>query len=299
MSIQERIQHLKQEKNAVILAHNYQLPEIQDVADFVGDSLELSKIAAKSDADLIVFCGVRFMAETAKILSPSKKVIMPDYSAICPMASMIDAATVRSLRQKYPDAVFVAYVNTTADVKAEVDLVVTSANAVRVVSEIPEGKDVVFLPDKNLGLFVRHETGRNVLLYTGFCPTHCRILKEDILLARDKWPNALVVSHPECTPEVLELSDFIASTAGMLKFCRENPGSEFIIASEQGMLHKLEKEIPGKKFHTPSELNICPNMKKSTLPKLLRSLETETIEVELPEEIIEKAIHGLRHMLVK
>jgi quinolinate synthase len=242
---------------------------------------------------------VRFMAETAKILSPQKKVIMPDYSAICPMASMIDAATVRALREKHPDAVFVAYVNTTADVKAEVDLVVTSANAVKVVAEIPDGKEVVFLPDKNLGLYVKHETGKNVLIYTGFCPTHCRILKEDILLARDKWPNALVVSHPECTPEVLELSDFIASTAGMLKFCRENPATEFIISSEQGMLHKLEKEIPGKKFHTPSELNICPNMKKTTLPKLLRSLETETIEVELPTDIIERAIHGLRHMLVK
>ena len=298
MSIQERIQQLKQEKHAVILAHNYQLPEIQDVADFSGDSLELSKIAARSDAELIVFCGVRFMAETAKILSPQKKVIMPDYSAICPMANMVDAATVRMLREKHPGAVFVAYVNTTAEVKAEVDLVVTSANALTVVASVPEGKDVVFLPDKNLGNYVRHETGKNVILYTGFCPTHCRILKEDILLAREKWPNALVVSHPECTTDVLALSDYVASTSGMLRFCRENPATEFIIATEQGMMHRLSKECPGKKFYSPSELNICPNMKKTTLPKLLHSLETETIEVELPDEIIEKAISGLRHMLV-
>jgi quinolinate synthase len=298
MSVQERIHELKREKNAVILAHNYQLPEIQDVADFVGDSLELSKTAAKSSADLIVFCGVRFMAETAKILSPHKKVIMPDYSAICPMANMIDAATVKALRAKHPDAIFVAYVNTTAEVKAEVDLVCTSANAVKVVAEAPEGREIVFLPDKNLGIFVRHETGRKVILYTGFCPTHCRILKEDILLAREKWPNALVVSHPECTQDVLELSDHIASTAGMLKFCRENPATEFILATEQGMLHKMEKEIPGKRFYSPSELNICPNMKKSTLPKLLHSLETETIEVELPDDIIVRAREGLKHMLV-
>lgn len=298
MSIQERIQELKHEKNAIILAHNYQLPEIQDLADVVGDSLELSKKAAKSDAELIVFCGVRFMAETAKILSPQKKVIMPDYSAICPMANMIDGATVRKLREKYPDAVFVAYVNTTAEVKAAVDLVVTSANAVRVVASLPEGRDVVFLPDKNLGKFVQHETGKNVILYTGFCPTHNRILKEDIILAREKWPNALVVSHPECTPDVLELSDHVASTAGMLKFCLENPAKEFIVATEQGMMHRLRKDIPGKKFYSPSELNICPNMKKTSLGKLLHSIETETIEVEVSDEIMKKAIHGLKHMLV-
>jgi quinolinate synthase len=298
MSIQERIKNIKDEKNAVILAHNYQLPEIQDVADFVGDSLELSKTAAKSEADLIVFCGVRFMAETAKILSPQKKVVIPDYSAICPMANMIDAATIRQLRVKHPDAVFVAYVNTTAEVKAEVDLVVTSANAVKVVAGLPENSEVVFLPDKNLGLYVAHETGKKVIIYTGFCPTHNRILKEDILLAREKWPNALVVSHPECTPDVLELSDHIASTAGMLRFCRENVAKEFILATEQGMLHRMKKDIPDKKFYSPSELNICPNMKKITLPKLLHSLETETIEVVLPEDIIEKSIAGLRHMLV-
>ncbi len=299
MSIQRRIQELKHEKNGVILAHNYQLPEIQDVADYVGDSLELARIAASVDTDLIVFCGVRFMAETAKILSPEKKVIAPDYSAICPMAKMIDPDTVKELRKKHPEAFIIAYVNTTAEVKAEVDLVVTSASAVKVVEGIPGGKEVVFLPDKNLGAFVRHETSRNVILYSGFCPTHQRILKEDILLAREKWPNALVVAHPECVGEVLELCDHVAGTAGILRFCRESEAEEFIIATEQGMLHRLRKEIPGRKFYSPSELNICPNMKKTTIAKLLHSLETETVEVTVPQEISERAYHGLQHMLVK
>jgi len=298
MTVQQRVQELKREKNGIILAHNYQLPEIQDVADYVGDSLELSRIAARADGDLIVFCGVRFMAETAKILSPQKKVIMPDYSAICPMAKMIDGATVRELREKYPDAVFVAYVNTTAEVKAEVDLCVTSANAVKVVDGLPDGTEVVFMPDKNLGLYIRHETGKDIHIYEGFCPTHSRILKEDILLAREKWPKALVVSHPECNPGVLELSDEIASTSGMMRFCKESRAQEFIIATEQGMLHRLRNEIPGKRFHTPCELNICPNMKKTTIAKLLHSLETETIEVDVPEEISTRAVRSLQHMLV-
>ncbi len=298
MTIQQRIQELKREKNAVILAHNYQLPEIQDVADHTGDSLELSRIAARVDADLIVFCGVRFMAETAKILSPEKTVVMPEYSAICPMAKMIDGAAVRGLRKKHPEAVFVAYVNTTAEVKAEVDLCVTSANAVSVVDDLPDGTEVVFLPDKNLGLYVRHETGKRVHIYEGFCPTHNRILKEDILLAREKWPNALVVSHPECKPEVLELSDFVAGTSGMLKFCKGNEAKEFIIGTEQGMLHRLRKELPDKKFHTPSELNICPNMKKTTIAKLMHSIETETVEVVIPQDIAERAYGALEHMLV-
>lgn len=298
MKVQQRIQELKREKNAVILAHNYQLPEIQDAADYCGDSLELSKIAARVDADLIVFCGVRFMAETAKILSPDKKVIMPEYSAICPMAKMIDGATVRDLRKKHPKAVFVAYVNTTAEVKAEVDLCVTSANAVSVVEDLPEGTEVVFLPDRNLGLYVRHETGKTVHIYEGFCPTHNRILKEDIELAREKWPKALVVSHPECKPEVLEISDFIAGTSGMLKFCRQSEATEFIIGTEQGMLHRLRIEIPGKKFYSPSELNICPNMKKTNIAKLLHSIETETVEVEIPREIASRAVKALEHMLV-
>jgi quinolinate synthase len=298
LTIQHRIQELKRGKRAVILAHNYQLGEIQDVADHVGDSLELSKIAARVDADLIVFCGVRFMAETAKILAPEKKVVTPDYSAICPMAKMIDGATVRRLRQRHPGAVFIAYVNTTAEVKAEVDLCVTSANAVKVVGDLPDDKQIVFLPDKNLGLYVRHETGKNVILYEGFCPTHNRILKEDILLAREKWPRALVVAHPECNPDVLELADFIASTSGILRFCHESDADEFIIGTEQGMMHRLRKEIPDKKFYSPSELNICPNMKKTTIAKLLHSLETETVEVDIPESIRLRAIRALDYMLV-
>ena len=298
MTVQQRIQENKREKNGVILAHNYQLPEIQDVADYVGDSLELARIAARVDAELIVFCGVRFMAETAKILAPSRKVIMPEYSAICPMAKMIDAPTVRSLRMKHPKAVFIAYVNTTAEVKAEVDYCITSANAVRVVESLPEGTEVVFLPDKHLGRYIEHETGMKVHIYEGFCPTHSRILKEDILLAREKWPNALVVSHPECNQGVLELSDHITGTSGMLKFCSENDAKEYIIATEQGMLHRLRNETPDKIFYSPSELNICPNMKKTTIAKLLHAVETETVEVTVPEEIASKAIRSLEHMLV-
>lgn len=299
MSIQERIQDLKREKNAVILAHNYQLPEIQDVADYVGDSLDLSKTAARVEEDLIVFCGVRFMAETAKILSPDKKVIVPEYAAICPMAKMIDAETVRDMREDHPDAVFVAYVNTTSDVKAEVDLCVTSANSVRIVSELPADKEIVFLPDKNLGRYIRQETGRTIHIFSGFCPTHNRMLKEDIILAREKWPNALVVSHPECVPEVLELSDHIDSTSGMLRFARESDAKEFIIATEQGMLHRLKKENPGKKFYSPSALNICPNMKKTTIAKLLHALETEKTEVDVPEDIRNRAIKTIEYMLVR
>lgn len=298
MSIQERIQDLKREKYAVILAHNYQLPEIQDVADYVGDSLDLSKTAARVEEDLIVFCGVRFMAETAKILSPDKKVIVPENAAICPMAKMIDAETVRDMREEHPDAVFVAYVNTTSDVKAEVDLCVTSANAVRIVSELPADKEIVFLPDKNLGRYIRQETGRTIHIFSGFCPTHNRMLKEDIILAREKWPNALVVSHPECVPEVIELSDHIASTSGMLRFARESDAKEFIIATEQGMLHRLKKENPGKKFYSPSALNICPNMKKTTIAKLLHALETERTEVDVPEDIRCRAIKTIEYMLV-
>lgn len=298
MTIQQRIQELKREKDAVILAHNYQLPEIQDVADYVGDSLELARIASRVEEDLIVFCGVRFMAETAKILSPQKKVIAPDYSAICPMAKMIDAEIVRQLRREHPDAVFVAYINTTAEVKAEVDLIVTSANAVKVVESLPAEKYVFFLPDKYLGAYVKYETGRNVVLYSGFCPTHQRIIKEDIILAREKWPDALVLAHPECAGEVLELCDYIGGTSGILKYARSSDATEFIIGTEQGMLHRLSKEIPGRKFYSPSELNICPNMKKTTIGKLLHALETETVEVTIAAGIGEKAHHSLAHMLV-
>ncbi len=298
MTIQQRIQELKREKDAVILAHNYQLPEIQDVADYVGDSLELARIASSAKENLIVFCGVRFMAETAKILSPQKKVVTPDYAAICPMAKMIDAEIVRQLRREHPDAVFVAYINTTAEVKAEVDLIVTSANAVKVVESLPADKKVFFLPDKYLGAYIKYETGRNVVLYSGFCPTHQRIIKEDIILAREKWPDALVLAHPECAGEVLELCDYIGGTSGILKYARNSDVTEFIIGTEQGMLHRLSKEIPGRKFYSPSELNICPNMKKTTIGKLLHALETETVEITIPAGISEKAHHSLAHMLV-
>lgn len=298
MTIQDRINELKVKKNAVIFAHNYQLPDVQDIADYTGDSLALARLAPKVEEELIVFCGVRFMAETSKILAPWKKVIMPDYHAICPMAKMIDVEQVRELREQYPDAIFVAYVNTESDVKAEVDLIVTSANAVDVVREIPKSQRIVFLPDRNLGRYIGEITCRELIVYEGFCPTHERITREDIIQAKEKWPGALVVAHPECLESVLELVDYTGGTSGMIKFCRESDALEFIVATEQGMMHRLEMDAPGKKFYSPSDLNICPNMKKTTITKVLHSLETETYVVEVPDEIIETASRNIDRTFV-
>lgn len=292
----ERIAKLKTERGAVILAHNYQLPEVQDIADFTGDSLELSRKAAATDADVIVFCGVHFMAETAKILSPDKTVLIPDPEAGCPMADMITAAELREFKAMHPGIPVVAYVNTSAEVKAESTICCTSANAVRVVESI-DADAVLFVPDKSLAAHVASKVTKKVIPYSGFCPTHHRIIARDVINVKREHPNAMVVAHPECAPDVLALADGIESTSGMLKWVANSNASEFIMCTERGLLHRLKSDNPTKTFYNPSALNICPNMKKITLEKVLWSLEDMRFAVELDPEIISKARSAIEGMI--
>lgn len=296
MTLTERIKVLKQKNNAVILAHNYQLPEIQDAADFVGDSFELSRVAAASDAGTIVFCGVHFMAETAKIISPGKKVILPDLRSGCPLADMVTASDVRKLRAQNPGAGVVCYINTSAEVKAECDICCTSSNAVEVVESLPS-ETVVFLPDKNLGGYVARHTKKKMVLWTGYCPTHERLKKEDVLELKKEFPRAKFVAHPECRAEVLEIADHVASTSGIIRFVKADPAEIFIIGTEVALLHRLKKENPGKYFIAASKNMYCPNMKFNNLDSLLKALETGGPEIDVPQEIIEKAQSSIRRML--
>ncbi|MEE9487235.1 MAG: quinolinate synthase NadA [Candidatus Brocadiales bacterium] len=304
-SIAEKILRLKKDKNAVILAHNYQRGEIQDIADFAGDSLGLSQQAAETDADVIVFCGVHFMAETAAILSPDKKVLLPDPQSGCPMADMITADGLRKMKSENPGATVVCYVNTTAAVKAESDICCTSSNAEKVVSSIPEDQGVIFVPDKSLGAYVASQLGRKMTFWPGFCPTHHRILAQDVEKRKQEYPNAKVVAHPECTADVLELADLVASTTGIARFCRESDVKEIIVGTENGIIHRLKKESPDKTFIQVSEQATCPNMKKNTLEKVLWCLEdlntdTDTESehvVTVPEDIAKKARLAIERML--
>jgi len=299
MNIEDRIHELRRDRKAVILAHNYQSPEVQDIADFVGDSLNLSMQAAQTDADMIVFCGVHFMAETAKILSPRKLVVLPDLSAGCPMADMIDAEQLRELKKEHPRAGVVCYVNTTAEVKAESDYCCTSANAERVVRKMLDRYDeIIFVPDKHLGHYVSQQVGRDFILWNGFCPTHARILPEDILKQKGLHPKALVLAHPECTSEVLRLADQILSTEGMCRYAADSPADEFIVATEVGILHRMRKLSPSKRFYPVSDSAVCPNMKRINLDKVLRSLEEKVFEITVPEEIASRARAGIEKMLV-
>ncbi len=293
----EKISELKKKNNAVILAHNYQRGEIQDVADFVGDSLGLSQQAAKTDADLIVFCGVHFMAETAALLSPDKTVIMPDEHAGCPMASMITARELRAKKKLYPNAKVVCYVNTTAAVKAESDICCTSSNAVKIVSSIPEDQEIIFVPDKSLGAYVSSCLDREMMYWEGYCPTHHRILAEQIVKMKSEHPEAEVVVHPECTPDVIALADHVASTTGILKYVNSSNSKEFAIGTEIGILHRMKKENPGKTFMPVTPLSDCPNMKLNTLEKLLWSLEDIQFVVTVPEEIAIEARKAIQRML--
>lgn len=270
-----KILELKKAKNAVILAHNYQDPEVQDIADFVGDSYGLSVEASKTEAGLIVFCGVNFMAEVAAILCPGKKVIMPDPSAGCPLADMIDAQQIRNLRARHPEAVIICYINSTAEVKALSDICCTSANAIQVVNSVPQDKEIIFIPDKYLGAYVASQTGRKLILVQGYCPIHMRIRPEVVADLKLEHPQAKVLVHPECTPEVAALADAVLSTSGMLKYAKESSAKEFIIGTEIGMLHRLEKENPDKTFLAASLAAVCPNMKKTTLEKVFWSLQDE------------------------
>jgi quinolinate synthase len=293
----EKISELKKKHNAVILAHNYQRGEIQDVADFVGDSLGLSQQAAKTDADLIVFCGVHFMAETAALLSPDKTVIMPDEHAGCPMASMITARELKAKKKLYPNAKVVCYVNTTAAVKAESDVCCTSSNAVKIVSSFPEDVEILFVPDKSLGAYVSSCLDREMMYWEGYCPTHHRILAEQIVKMKSDHPEAEVVVHPECTPDVIALADHVASTTGILKYVNSSNSKEFVIGTELGILHRMKKENPDKSFMPVTPLSDCPNMKLNTLEKLLWSLEDIQFVVTVPEDIAVKARQAIQRML--
>ena len=293
----EKIQELKKKHNAVILGHNYQLPEIQDIADYTGDSLELSKIAARTDADMIVFCGVYFMAETAKILSPKKTVLIPDKNAGCPMANMINVEELRDFKNQHPGVPVVAYVNTSADIKAEVDICCTSGNAINVVKNMDSDK-VLFVPDKSLGSYVaKMVPEKEVICWQGFCPTHHRILAVDVVKAKREHPNALVVSHPECNFDVVALSDIVDSTSGMIRRINESTEKEFIICTERGLIHQFQKTNPDKVFYNPSPLNICPNMKKITLEKLLWCLEDLKYEITLSDDIIARSRNAMEKMI--
>jgi len=292
----ERIGKLRRERNAVILAHNYQLAEVQDIADFTGDSLELSRKAAATEAEVIVFCGVHFMAETAKILSPKKTVLLPDEHAGCPMADMITVEQLREFKSQHPGLPVVAYVNTSAAVKAESDICCTSANAAQVVESL-DADAVLFVPDKCLGAYVASKTKKRVILYPGYCPTHHRILAQDVLREKAAHPEALVLAHPECTMDVIALADHVHSTSGMLRFARESSATEFIICTEEGLLHRLQKENPQKRFYRASQLSLCPNMKKITLEKVLWSLEDMEHRVEIAPGTIEAARRAIDGML--
>lgn len=295
--MQSELRQLARDHNAIIIAHNYQRPEVQDAADFVGDSLELSRIAAGTDAEVILFCGVLFMAETAHILSPDKKVLIAEIKAGCPMADMITAADVRALKTQHPGALVVAYVNTSAAVKAETDICCTSANAARVVANIPADREIIFIPDRNLGLYVEKQTGRHLIKWEGYCPTHEYITAEDVLQKQEAHPGSLIVAHPECLPEVQDIADAIESTSGMIRFAKESDARDFIIATEMGLNYRLGQENPGKQFHTPTQKAICPNMKMTTLGKAIQTLREERFEIRLPEDIRVKALAAVEAMV--
>jgi quinolinate synthase len=295
-SREERIQELKKERNAIILVHNYQPGEIQDIADFVGDSLELSQKAAGTDADVIVFCGVHFMAETASILCPDKTVLLPDANAGCPMADMITAEQLRQKRKELPKATVVTYVNSSAEVKAESDLCCTSANGVKIVASL-DSEEILFVPDQYLGQYIASQTGKRMALWPGYCPTHARMQPEDIIRRKQEYPRAKVVVHPECRPEVIALADEAASTSGIIRYAGREDVSELIVGTEMGIIHRLIKENPGKKFIQVSENAICPDMKLITLEKVLKSLETMTPQVKVPEAIRVRARAAVDRML--
>jgi len=285
----DKINKLRKEKNAIILAHNYVLGEVQDIADFVGDSLELSVKAQNVKEDVIVFCGVQFMAETAKILSPEKTVLHPVEACGCPMADMADSASLIELKAKHPDAVVVAYVNSTADVKTEVDICCTSSNAEKIIRAIPEDREIIFLPDKNLGANVSRNTGRDMILWEGFCPTHMRLRPEVVLKKKEEYPDAVVIVHPECRPDLVELADVSLSTGGMLKFAKETDAKQIIVATELGIIHRLSKENPDKQFIPISEQAVCMTMKMIELDDILNALENMEVDIQLDEDTITRA----------
>jgi len=293
----EKINTLKKERRAIILAHNYERDEVQRIADHTGDSLGLSRLAAKVDENVIVFCGVHFMAESASILAPEKTILLPDAGAGCPMADMITAADVRELKKQHPDALVLAYVNTSAEVKAETDICCTSSNALTVVESLPKDQEIIFIPDKYLAHWISRKTGRTFITWQGYCPTHAKILPEDLQAQKDAHPNAVVLAHPECPPAVLDLSDEVLSTTGILNSAKNSSAKEFIIATELGVLYSLREDNPGKTFYPASKHALCPNMKKITLEKIMWSLERMQPEVRVPEELRIKAWKAVDRMV--
>lgn len=293
----KRISELKRERQAIILSHNYQIPEVQDAADFLGDSLELSIKASKTDAKVIVFCGVHFMAETAAILSPDKIVLMPDIHAGCPMADMITAEQLRELKSKHPGAVVVCYVNTSAEVKAESDICCTSSNAVKVVQSIPGEKEIIFIPDKHLAKFVEGETGRKMIVYDGYCPSHVRMMAEELHQVQEAFCDAPVLVHPESPGDIIREADQILSTSGICRASKELDAPTIIIATEPGIIHRLKKENPEKTFIPACKWCNCANMKMNTLEKILWVLEDMENRVIVPPEIQKKAKSAVEKML--
>ncbi len=293
----EKINKLKKERNAVILAHCYQPVEVDLVADYVGDSLYLSQVASRTNAEIIVFAGVYFMAQTAKILSPDKKVLLPQIEAGCRMADMIDYNQLIEFKSKYPGVPVVCYVNSTAEVKSESDLCVTSSNAVRVIKHLDSDK-ILFVPDTYLGKWVEKQIGNiEIITYPGFCPTHLQIRPEDIVKARKEHPEALVLAHPECHMSVSDIADYVGSTTGIMKFAKESGNKSFIIATEQGVVDRLRRDYPDKEFYPVKNNIVCPNMKMTSLDDILYVLENETNEINVDEEIAKKAVKCIDAML--
>lgn len=293
----KKIIRLKKEKNAIILAHNYQIDEVQDIADFVGDSLQLAKEAKYVAEDLIIFCGVKFMAESAKILNPKKRVLLPVLDAGCPMADMVDAKNLRKFKEENPEVQIVTYVNSSAEVKAESDICCTSSNAVAVVNSL-NVKKILFVPDKNLGAYVEKQLkGIEVVKWNGFCPTHHKVSIEDVNILRKKYPDINILVHPECKPEVINSVDFTGSTSQILQYVKQSKNKKFIIGTEKGIIYTLKKENPGKEFIILSENLLCPNMKKTTLKSILNVLENENNEILVDQIISDKARNSLERML--
>lgn len=296
-SLKERILALKKKRQAVIIAHNYERPEIQQLADILGDSLELSRAVTKVDAKVVVFCGVHFMAETASILNPKKKILLPVKEAGCPMADMITLKKLRALKKANPGIPVVCYVNSSAQVKAESDVCCTSSNAVEIVASLPD-KNIIFVPDKNLGSYIQSKLPeKHIILWEGFCPTHMRISEEEIIDCKKKYPNAKFMAHPECPQKLLQHADYIGSTSGMLKYVKEVKAREIIVGTEIGMIYRLKRENPKKIFYSPSDHFICADMKLTTLGWVLHSLENMVYEVKVSEAVRRKARKSLDKML--
>ncbi|MDP2799331.1 MAG: quinolinate synthase NadA [Deltaproteobacteria bacterium] len=295
--LQSEVRRLLKEKNAILLAHNYQLPEIQDVADLTGDSLDLSVRAAKTDAEVIVFCGVRFMAETAAILCPDKTVILPRLDAGCEMADMIDADALRDRKASLPGVPVVTYVNSTAEVKAESDICCTSANAIKVVNSLTDADVVLMTPDQNLAQYTQRHTGKKIIYWEGYCPIHEILSVEDVFKAKAEHPGALFLAHPECRPEVIDLADAVRSTTGMLAFVREAKAEEFVIGTEVGLLYPLQRQNPMKRFYPASDKMVCEHMKLTRLGDVIAALSELKNVVHVPEEVRIRAKKAVDRML--